>query len=200
MKKLIICIVSMLFLSASAQNNVTKDMLIVDETDVNIISFDELSKTHKVVSENSEGEYVVLSDYGKMADDWSLQLSVGAQGSAPIYYMLNVRYSWPEGISEGSPMLIKLGNGEVVESKSSNTSENIYGEYYTDKKWYCSIYPLTKEDVSKIAQYGIFKIRLSKGTKFYDKDVPSETSRFLSESVVFLRRYLKNTPSIYDDF
>lgn len=72
------------------------------------------------------------------------------------------------GVEKGAPLLIRLGNDEVLELNCAAKASDDVGEA-ASYNWRYDIYPtfyISKTDLDKIAQYGIKKVRI----QLIDKD------------------------------
>lgn len=79
-------------------------------------------------------------------------------------YYINMPISSPYNfkINKGSLLLIRIGNDEVIESKSTLDSEDSIGSIVSKKHTITGFYPIPYKDLKKIATYGIKKVRIEK--------------------------------------
>lgn len=137
---------------------------------------------------------------GARSRDWCLLIS-------SFYY-----------ISSSAEVLLKLGNDEIIYLPCNNLSVGkvtspgygipIGGITYISPSqqvdYYSSIYELSIEQMDKIAEYGVKKIRISSGTKYRDRDfISNSLGKFLMKCRKNIQNRLDNPlkkKSLYDDF
>ena len=127
------------------------------------------------------------------------------RGKEVLNYGINVTLNGWLNFQENSPMIIKLSNGDIIEGKAvSDGTHDAYDYREVDSSAYYKFtktsYSFSKEDIDKLRNHGIVKIRVSDGVNNYDHNVGALTNRELLEGFDFLDSYIKNKPSIYDGF
>lgn len=121
-------------------------------------------------------------------------------------------------ISQSAELLIKLGNDEVIYKRCNNVNVGqISSSGYSYKigsittyspprkdDYYSSIFDLSIEDLDKIEQYGIKKIRISNGVKSRDKEFPTnKLGKYLIKSRRKIQERLNNPiqkKGLFEDF
>lgn len=124
----------------------------------------------------------------------------------PITYGLSLQIPdcWVH-IEEGAPIIIKLKDGSIVEGKAlvdakhdAYDHRDLGSEYYY--KFSIIWYGFNKEDMTKMREVGIVKLRASDGVKFYDYQITEEASAKMNNGFDFLENYIQNKPTLYDNF
>lgn len=193
---------------AWGQTNISLSDIVLDDlsnSQERIVSMDELSKVHKVVSERSEGEVTQFQDKPIWVDKWFLRPEVFCKGKDVIERTISVRipfdYGSPIDIPQNSPILVKLNDDTTVEGKALTNANYLPREYSSYiAQHVIPTFIFSKEDVSQIRSKGIKKIRIAVGQRRFDKDIPIETSLYVQDGFVFLDNWVKSRPSLYDDF
>ena len=122
-------------------------------------------------------------------------------------------------ISDYTNVLLKLGNGDIVYLPVNNvhvgklTTMPSYGvtigsiTFYSPTKeadYYSSVYGLSTDDLDKIENHKIVKIRFSDGTDFRDKEFESNSlGKFLRKCHKNIQKRIDNSlkeKSIHDGF
>lgn len=183
------------------------DLLLEELTNIDderIISMEELSKTHEVVSELSSGDVTQFQDKPAWIDKWFLRAEVFCKEKDVIERTLSVRitftYGSPTDIPENSPILVKLNDDSTIEGKALTNANYMPREYSSYLSTRYSYFVFSKEDMSKMHTKGIKKIRIAVGQKRFDKEIPQEASLHISDGFLFLDNWVKSRPSLYDDF
>lgn len=209
MKKLLAMMLMLLPMMAVAQSNTNLQDLLLDELanieDERIVSMEELSKTHKVVSERGSGDVTQFQDKPIWIDEWFLRAEVFCQGKDVIERTLSIRipfkYGSPIDIPENSPILVKLNDDSTIEGKSLTNADYLPREYSSYiSQHVIPTFIFSKEDMSKMRSKGIKKIRIAVGQKRFDKEISREASLYISDGFLFLDNWVKSRPSLYDDF
>lgn len=127
------------------------------------------------------------------------------EGREVINYGINVTLNGWLNFQENSPIIIRLSNGDIIEGKA--VSDGIHDAFdyrdldpYAYYKFTKTSYSFSIEDIDKLRQHGIVKIRVSDGVSNYDHNIGTLASRELLEGFDFLDNYVKNKPSLYDGF
>lgn len=209
MKKLIAIMMMLLPMLATAQSNTNLHDLLLEELadveDERVVSMEELSKTHEVVSERSSGDVTQFQDKSTWIDEWFLRAEVFCKGKDVVERTLSVRipfkYGSPTDIPENSPILVKLNDDSTIEGKALTNADYMPREYSSYiSQHVIPTFVFSKEDMSKMRSKGIKKIRIAVGQKRFDKEIPKETSFYISDGFLFLDNWVKNRPSLYDGF
>lgn len=121
-------------------------------------------------------------------------------------------------ISSAAEVLLKLGNGEIIHLNCNNLHEgkintpgygipmgNItYFSPSTDADYYTSLYLISYNDLDRIAENGITKIRFSDGTNYFDKEFSNNSlGKYLKKGRKNIQERLLNSiqkGGLYDDF
>ena len=161
----------------------------------------EKPRRHGIADERaSQGLTYIQDYYSQMGDNWAIRPEIFVKGDSVIMRLISVRVPFAYDIESGSPILIKISDGSVVEGKCIIDAEYMPRGYSSISQWVMPVYEFSPEDLAKIKNFGITKIRLSAGTKMLDKDIPKTSSDFVIEGFDFLEKYANNKPSIYDNF
>lgn len=171
---------------------------------------DEAQKVTKEVSVN--GVNLVEALFCKIETSSTTKTNAGItpqifyKGNKPITYGISLRIPdlWVH-IEKGSPIIIKLTNGEIIEGKAFEEAKHdaldfreLGSEYYY--KFSIIWYGFNKEDITKIRKTGLIKLRVSDGVKFYDYQILKTESKCLNDGYNFLEEHIKNKPTLYDGF
>ena len=134
-------------------------------------------------------------------------------------YCLLISSIWR--IENNCVVLIKLGNNDIIKLQSNNTNvgkvdwpsykpiiggTSTSGVLTTEKvDYYSSIYSLNPEELDKIEQYGIFKIRIQFGNTYKEKGWNNDTLGKYIKSChelleLQLQKLLATPKSIEDNF
>lgn len=209
MKKVIVMILMLLPMLAWGQSNTNLPDILLEElaniNDERIVSMEELSKTHEVVSERSSGDVTQFQDKPTWIDEWFLRAEVFCKGKDIIERTLSVRipftYGSPTDIPENSPILVKLNDDSTIEGKALTNADYMPREYSSYiSQHVIPTFVFSKEDMSKMRTKGIKKIRIAVGQKRFDKEISKEASLHISDGFLFLDNWVKSRPSLYDDF
>jgi hypothetical protein len=118
-------------------------------------------------------------------------------------------------IPETAAVLLRLGNGEVmllpndtVHLCDANSSDMwlypTFGGFegrVVKSQYYVSTYALSVEQLDKIIQQGITKLRITGGVSYRDRDwFYNELGKYLTRSKKLIDRQLRTINSIYKDF
>lgn len=209
MKKLIAIVMVLLPMLAVAQSNLTMRDILLEELanieDERVVSMEELSKTHEVVSERSSGDVTQFQDKPTWIDEWFLRAEVFCKGKDVVERTISVRipfkYGSPIDIPENSPILVKLNDDSTIEGKSLTNANYMPREYSSYiSQHVIPTFVFSKEDMSKMRSKGIKKIRIAVGQKRFDKEISKEASLYTLDGFLFLDNWVKSRPSLYDDF
>lgn len=184
----------------------------------NYSSNDSISRTSSVVSPQkvtkevslngtnlAQANYCIIKQGERYATNTGMKPEVVFNGNTVISYGICIILNGWFDFKENSPIIIKLSNGEIIEGKAVSDGKkeaNDYREidplaYY---KFTTTSYIFSADDIKKLRQYGVTKIRLSDGIKNHDLIVNANASAELLNGFTFLEEYVKDKPTIYDDF
>ena len=124
-----------------------------------------------------------------------------AKYNKPIGFALEAKLNGKYIIPKGTPMLIKLGNGEIKEvgclKEAETTKEK--GQYlYFDYTW--PQYELNDTLISLIKEHGIQKIRIEVENDFKDFDITVGQSKEIIECLDYVASDISKRKTLYDDF
>lgn len=127
------------------------------------------------------------------------------KGKEVINYGINVTLNGWLNFQENSPIIIKLSNGEIIEGKAISVGIHDAYDYreidpFAYYKFTKTSYSFPKEEIAKLREHGIVKIRVSDGVQNYDHNINALANKELLEGFDFLDNYVKNKPSLYDGF
>lgn len=166
-----------------------------------MVKAQEKPSRHGIADERaSQGLTYIQDYYSQMEDNWAIRPEIFAQEDSVIMRLISVRVPFAYDIESGSPILVKISDGSVVEGKCIIDAEYMPRNYSSISQWVMPVYEFSSKDLAKICNLGITKIRLSVGTKMLDKEIPKSSSDFVIEGFSFLEKYVKDKPSIYDNF
>lgn len=166
-----------------------------------MVEAQEKPSRHGIADERaSQGLTYIQDYYSQMGENWAIRPEIFTQGDSVIMRLISVRVPFAYDIESGSPILVKINDGSVAEGKCIIDAEYMPRSYSSVSQWVMPVYEFSPEDLAKIRNFGITKIRLSVGTKILDREIPKSSSDFIIEGFDFLEKYAHNKPSIYDNF
>ncbi len=108
-------------------------------------------------------------------------------------------------IQENGILLIKLGNGDVLEFPCNNLNVGDVTVSGFPVKYYSSVYKVNEDELDKISKYGIIKMRITDGLSYREKNWKKDKlGKYLSTCMAGILYRLENyeikKKNIYDNF
>lgn len=162
----------------------------------------ENTDVHRIAGERlTQGINYLQDSFSWFDKEWGIGSEIFIKEDSVLLRLMSIRIPLAYDIEKGSQILVKLENGGVIEGKCFNDAKYIPREYSSIiSQFVTPQYVFAKEDINKITESGITKIRLSVGTHFIDKDIPAKSKNYVKDGWLFLEDYAKSKPSIYDGF
>lgn len=166
----------------------------------------------------SDGKHQIMTetkDYSIDGAKYSFGMKVFEGEYSKVWCLLISSYYYIPDVAE---VLLKLGNGETIYLSCNYVNVGkvtmpgygfTIGNYTSispsrDVDYYSSIYDITPEEIDKIEEHGIKKIRISNGTSYRDKEFHGNSlGKYLVKCRKKIRERLDNPlkrKGLFDDF
>lgn len=161
---------------------------------------------------DEQGSRIILTSDEDIYTGWThaaaLSMAVVTYGKNNAELLFYIDLTLNEGIfqfAKGRKLLLKCQNGDIIELQNTKeigagdykfnvTSSGTY--YYTSPN-----YSVTEEQIQKIIDDNIVKIRIETDTGELDRDIKKNNfSKAVANDYQFLKERLKEQKSVYDGF
>lgn len=150
----------------------------------------------------SDSETLYTSNWGFMTKH-NLVCVVCPNGTKTFFLM--IKFNGEElPMKENSALLLKLGNGELIELKSNKVGYKDMDYVYTgigSTVFTTALYEITEEQIEEIISNDVSKIRVQWDGGTFDKDIKKKKmSKLFEKAYPAILTVLKEQKSLYDNF